>query len=287
MQKEICVWKRIESILRKRWHTRLLYMFHVKHMFAPSALKEFSISFLPSAGIHSCLLSLSPVSSFSAGRKVARKALLITYLGRIRPKQGQHIVWLKREYASSAWWSEKWTKKQTADLTAEQRHLALRLPAKTSRSNWSHTQNLDFACLYIPGRSKQNWHDKCPFKKCGCQQKCPLKKCGYPQKYHVPLENPGHGCRLQSGSRFLPYFFRRAESRTGELLAFVFQMWYFIHVLKSTPSYARRATNGSHQSHLLGSGNASWVLCSELRRSWVPCGFNFLCDGDCDEKEIA
>lgn len=36
---------------------------------------------------------------------------------------------------------------------------------------------------------QENWHDKSPLKKCGCQQKCPLKKCGCPQKYHAPLES--------------------------------------------------------------------------------------------------
>ena len=73
---------------------------------------------------------------------------------------------------------KKWPKKQTADLTAEQRQLALRLPAKTSRSIYLHT----------PEKRRQNWHDKSPWKKCGCQQKSPLKKCGCPQKYRAPLE---------------------------------------------------------------------------------------------------
>ena len=34
--------------------------------------------------------------------------------------------------------------------------------------------------------------------------------------------------------RFLPYFFRRAERSTGELLVFMLQGWYIVHVLKST-----------------------------------------------------
>ena len=99
-------------------------------------------------------IPLSPVFSFSARRKVARKVLSITHLGRMRPKQAQGRAWLPGTYVPSAEWTEKWTKKQTADLTAEQRHLALRLPAKTRRSNY----------LYMPVRCRKIGMTKVPWK---------------------------------------------------------------------------------------------------------------------------
>ena len=75
----------------------------------------------------------------------------------------------------------------------------------------------------MPGRRRHNWHGKGP-----------LKKCGSPQKYHVPLERAGCGRRFPSVFRFLSCFFRRAESRTYEALAFIPHTWYIVRVLKST-----------------------------------------------------
>ena len=114
----------------------------------------------------------------------------------MRPKQAQGRTWLLGAYVPSAGWTEKWPKKQTTDLTAEQRPLALSLPA----------QNQPRQLFAYAGKMQENWHDKSPLKKCGCQQKCPLKKCGRPQKYHAPLESTGWGCRLPNVFLFLSCF---------------------------------------------------------------------------------
>ena len=138
-----------------------------------SALRGFLGSFLPSTSIPSCLLSpLFPVSLFSARRKVARKAFsLHTWAGCVQSgHMAEHGCLVHMYFRRDE--PKKWPKKQTADLTAEQRQLALRLPAKTSRSIYLHTSE----------KRRQNWHDKSSLKKCGCQQKSPLKKCGCPQK---------------------------------------------------------------------------------------------------------
>ena len=107
---------------------------------------------------------------------------------------------------------------------------------KMARKAGGRFDRLESRQLFVqmPSRSKQNWHDKSPLKKCGCQQKCPLKKCGCPQKYYVSLESPGRGCRHPGVFRSLSCFFRRAESSTGEALAFIPHTWYIVRVLKST-----------------------------------------------------
>ena len=111
---------------------------------------------------------------------------------------------------------------------------------KMARKTDSRFDRLESRQLFVqmPSRSKQNWHDKSPLKKCGCQQKCPLKKCGCPQKYYVSLESPGRGCRHPGVFRSLSCFFRRAESRTYETLAFIPRAWYIVRVLKSTRHHA-------------------------------------------------
>lgn len=124
-----------------------------------SALREFPSSLLSPAGIPSLRVyppvfysPLPPYLYFPPGGKSPeRLSPLRTWAGYV---QSRHMAehgclvhtYLRRDEPKNG------PKKQTPDLTAEQRPLALSLPAKTSRSNWSHTQNLDFACLYIPGR---------------------------------------------------------------------------------------------------------------------------------------
>ena len=63
---------------------------------------------------------------------------------------------------------------------------------------------------------------------------CAFREIG---QFGEPKQQDAQGAearyRHPSVFRFLSYFFRRAESRTGELLAFLFHVWYIIYVSKS------------------------------------------------------
>ena len=87
-----------------------------------------------------------------------------------------------------------------------------------------------------------------------------MKKCGCPQKYQAPLESAGRGCRHLNVFHSLSCFFRHAESSTYEPLAFMSQVWYIVHVLKSTRANAK-GRYLQHEEYLL------YFFCHNFRRA--------------------
>jgi len=130
MQKEICVWKRIGYILRKNMIENVSRETYVRPF---SALRGFLGSFLPSVGSLPAFYPLfSPYLYFPPGGKSPERLFsLRTWAGFVQSgHMAEHGCLVHMYFRRDE--PKKWPKKQTADLTAEQRHLALRLPAKTS-----------------------------------------------------------------------------------------------------------------------------------------------------------